>query len=588
MATRNGSITDQAAQALGDAVKSVTDAAGAVIETTGSLEASFPETAKLLNGPSGIAGTAEWKAVAAAASQQKAKHLRDQLEDAERCASLRVEAEGVLMDFARQKVDQETMAKLVALARKANVEGKRDAMFRGDVINETEKRSVFHAALRAPKGAAPMIANGEDQVKFVNGVLDKIEDFCGRVRSGKWVGATGKKLTTVLAIGIGGSYLGPEFLYEALRADATCKEAAEGRTLKFIANVDPVDFARQVDGVDASSTLVVVVSKSFTTAETIMNAKTVKNWLTSSIKANATDVVRQHVAAVSTQMQLTKDFGIAPENVFAFGDYVGGRFSVHSPVGVLPLALQYGMAPLREFLSGAHAMDLHFKSTPLERNLPVLLGLIGLYNSTFLGYNCKAILPYAQALLRFAAHVQQLDMESNGKRVAMDGSTLSFEAGEICFGEPGTNGQHSFYQLMHQGRVVPAEFIGFKKSQAPVTLQGNALSNHDELMCNFFAQPDALAVGKISEDPHKAFPGDRPSLSLLFDAVTPRSMGSLLALYEHRVAVQGWVWGINSFDQWGVQLGKVLAKEVGKGLVAKSTQGFNASTAALIAAYMEQ
>ncbi len=231
----------------------------------------------------------------------------------------------------------------------------------------------------------------------------------------------------------------------------------------------------QVDGVDASSTLVVVVSKSFTTAETIMNAKTVKNWLTASIKADATKVVRQHVAAVSTQMQLTKDFGIASENVFAFGDYVGGRFSVHSPVGVLPLALQYGMAPLREFLGGAHAMDLHFKNTPLERNLPVLLGLLGLYNSTFLGFNCKAILPYAQALLRFAAHIQQLDMESNGKRVAMDGSTLPFEAGEICFGEPGTNGQHSFYQLMHQGRVVPAEFIGFKKSQAPVTLAGNAL-----------------------------------------------------------------------------------------------------------------
>jgi len=556
--------------------------------TAKALEEMFPETAKLINGPSGIAGTSEWKAVAAAAEQQKATHLRDQLGDNERCAALRCEAEGVLLDFARQKVDQDTVAKLMALARKANVEGKRDTMFRGDVINETEKRSVFHAALRAPKVSAPMVANGEDQVKFVNGVLDKIEDFTKRVRSGKWVGATGKKLTTVLAVGIGGSYLGPEFLYEALRADSTCKKAASGRTLKFVANVDPVDFARQVDGLDAETTLVVVVSKSFTTAETIMNAKTVKNWLTNSIKADASSVVRQHVAAVSTQMQLTKDFGIAPENVFAFGDYVGGRFSVHSPVGVLPLALQYGMAPLREFLAGAHAMDVHFKSAPLEENLPVLLGLLGLYNSTFLGFNCKAILPYAQALLRFAAHVQQLDMESNGKRVAMDGSTLPFEAGEICFGEPGTNGQHSFYQLMHQGRVVPAEFIGFKKSQAPVTLEGYKLSNHDELMCNFFAQPDALAMGKGSEDPHKAFPGDRPSLSLLFDAVTPRSMGLLLALYEHRVAVQGWVWGINSFDQWGVQLGKVLAKEVGKGLEARSTAGFNASTAHMIGAYLEQ
>jgi len=433
-----------------------------------------------------------------------------------------------------------------------------------------------------------MMANGEDQVAFVNGVLDKIEDFCGRVRGGKWKGATGKRLTTVVAVGIGGSYLGPEFLYEALRADASCAKAAAGRTLKFVANVDPVDFARQTAGVDPETTLVVVVSKSFTTAETIMNAKTVKDWLLAGMsKAKAATVVRQHVAAVSTQMELTKAFGIAPENVFAFGDYVGGRFSVHSPVGVLPLALQYGMAPLREFLAGAHAMDKHFATAPLEKNLPVLLGLLGLYNSTFLGYNCKAILPYAQALLRFAAHIQQVDMESNGKRVAMDGSALPFEAGEIVFGEPGTNGQHSFYQLMHQGRVVPAEFIGFKTSQAPVTLAGAALSNHDELMCNFFAQPDALALGKESDDPHKFFPGDRPSLSLLFDAVTPRSMGLLLALYEHRVAVQGWVWGINSFDQWGVQLGKVLAKEVGKALEAKSSEGFNSSTAALLDAYMK-
>ena len=291
---------------------------------------------------------------------------------------------------------------------------------------------------------------------------------------------------------------------------------------------------------------------------------------------------------MSTQLDKTAAFGIAPENVFEFGDYVGGRFSVHSPVGVLPLALQYGMAPLRQFLAGAREMDEHFASAPLERNLPVLLGLLGLYNSTFLGYECKAVLPYAQALLRFAAHVQQLDMESNGKSVAIDGTPLPFATGEIVFGEPGTNGQHSFYQLMHQGRVVPAEFIGFCESQAPVKLEGRALSNHDELMCNFFAQPDALACGAENADPHKAFGGDRPSLSLLLKRVDARSMGRLLALYEHRVAVQGFVWGINSFDQWGVQLGKVLAKQIAANLEAKNADGCNSSTGALLAEYLKQ
>jgi len=533
-----------------------------------------------------ISASSEWKAVAACAAKLKATHLRDALENADRNANLLAEAEGIVLDYAREKVDGDAMAALFALARKANVEAKRDAMFNGDVINETEQRSVYHVALRAPKGSSPMLANGEDQVAKVNGVLDRIEDFSDRVRSGAWKGATGEALTTVLAIGIGGSYLGPEFLCEALRAEPAAAAAAAGRDLKFVANVDPVDFARQVAGLDASKTLVVIVSKSFTTAETIMNAKTVKNWLLANVKGDADAVVRQHVAAVSTQLDLTAQFGIAPENVFEFGDYVGGRFSVHSPVGMLPLALQYGMAPMRSFLAGARNMDEHFASAPLESNLPVILGLLGLYNSSFLGYECKAILPYAQALLRFAAHVQQLDMESNGKSVAMDGSKLDFAAGEVIFGEPGTNGQHSFYQLMHQGRVVPAEFIGFAKSQAPVHLDGAPLSNHDELMCNFFAQPDALACGSHNDDPHKHFDGDRPSLSLLFGEVSAYTMGQLLALYEHRVAVQGFVWGINSFDQWGVQLGKVLAKQVAAALKDAKTDGFNSSTSALLAKYI--
>jgi len=535
-----------------------------------------------------ISDSAEFKAVAAAAAAQKKVHLRDALADGARNASLRASACGMTLDYAREKVDAPTMAALFALARKAGVEAKRDAMLAGEIVNPTEGRAVLHCALRAPKGAAPMVANGEDQVVKVNGVLDRIEDFCGRVRGGAWKGATGKTLTAVLAVGIGGSYLVPKLLYEALRADASCAAAAEGRTLRFLANVDPVDFARQTAGLDAETTLVVVVSKSFTTAETIMNAETVKNWLVAGVGAAPGDVVRAHVAAVSTQLDKTAAFGIAPENVFEFGDYVGGRFSVHSPVGVLPLALQYGMAPLRAFLAGAREMDEHFASAPLEQNLPVLLGLLGLYNSTFLGYNCKAVLPYAQALLRFAAHVQQLDMESNGKSVAIDGTPLPFATGEIVFGEPGTNGQHSFYQLMHQGRVVPAEFIGFCESQAPVKLEGHALSNHDELMCNFFAQPDALACGADNADPHKAFSGDRPSLSLLMKRVDARSMGRLLALYEHRVAVQGFVWGINSFDQWGVQLGKVLAKQIAANLEAKSADGCNSSTGALLAEYLEQ
>ncbi|KAJ1461777.1 Phosphoglucose isomerase [Pelagophyceae sp. CCMP2097] len=520
-------------------------------------------------------------------------HLRDLLKDGERNAALCVEAEGIVFDFARQKVTTETVAHLLQLARAADLEAKRDSMFAGDKINLTEDRAVYHVALRAPKGSAPMVVDGVDQVPLVHDVLDRVNDFSARVRSGEWRGATGKVLKTVVAIGIGGSYLGPEFLFEALKADPKCAAAAKGRTLKFVANVDPVDFARQTADLDASETLVIVVSKSFTTAETMMNAATIKTWLLANIPdATEADVVRQHVAAVSTKLELTSLFGIDAANVFGFWDYVGGRFSVHSAVGMLPLALQYGFEPMRQFLAGAHAMDLHFKTAPLEKNLPVLLGLMGLYNSTFLGFECKAILPYAQALLRFAAHVQQLDMESNGKSVKMDGTPLTHAAGEVIFGEPGTNGQHSFYQLMHQGRTVPAEFIGFAKSQAPQHVKGLPISNHDELMSNFFAQPDALACGTADAPGHKAFAGDRPSLSLLFEDVSPFSMGQLLALYEHRVCVQGWVWGINSFDQWGVQLGKVLAGQVSVQLAASRNAGapvaptFNSSTAALLEKYL--
>lgn len=499
-------------------------------------------------------------------------HLRELLQDAERNAGMVVEAEGITLDFARQKATLETMRKLFALARAAQVETKRDKMFAGEKINETEGRAVYHVALR---GSGVMPVDGVDQIPMIHGVLDKIDAFSEKVRSGEWVGATGKKLTSILAIGIGGSYLGPEFLHESLKTYPHLN-------LQFLANVDPVDFKRQTSDLDPETTLCIIVSKSFTTAETMANARAVKSWL----ERVPGDVIRKQVVAVSTQKDLTSEFGIDPENVFEFGDYVGGRFSVHSPVGMLPLALAYGMPVCREFLKGAATMDKHFKETPLETNLPVILGLLGVYNSTFLGYECKALLPYSQALVRFAAHVQQLDCESNGKSVAMDGTSLDFQAGEVVFGEPGTNGQHSFYQLLHQGRVVPAEFIGFCQSQADITLPGAPISNHDELMANFFAQPDALALGQQDANPHKCFSGDRPSLSILMSEVSPYTMGQLLALYEHRVAVQGFVWGINSFDQWGVQLGKVLAKQVAKVLAKTTEPAFNSSTNALLDKYM--
>ena len=474
-------------------------------------------------------------------------------------------------------------------------------MASGAIINETEGRSVLHIALRAPK-SKKIVAGGKDVVSDVHDVLGKIEEFSAKVRDGGWVGATGKKLTSVLAIGIGGSFLGPEFVYESLKVGPASAGAA-GRSLRFLANVDPVDVSRSLHGLDAESTLVIIVSKTFTTAETMLNAGTVKDWLVKSVPGDAADVISKHMIAVSTAIPKVTAFGISPENIFGFWDWVGGRFSVCSAVGVLPLSIHYGFDVVEKFLQGASSMDEHFFSTPFEKNLPVLLGLLGIWNSSFLGHNSRALLPYSQALLRFAAHLQQVDMESNGKRVGMDGSLLPYEAGEIVFGEPGTNGQHSFYQLVHQGRTIPAEFIGYCKSPSPIHLAGEAVSSHDELMCNFFAQPDALAYGKTIEElktegvpeklhKHKEFPGNRPSLSILFDELTPFTCGQLLALYEHRVAVQGFVWGINSFDQWGVELGKALAKNVKVGMLnARSSgtvSGFNPSTTTLLQKYLKK
>merc|ERR1719282_199861 len=479
---------------------------------------------------------------------------------------------GILLDYSRQKISPFTKKLLFRLASVMKVEEKRKKMFAGEKINETEGRPVLHVALRAPKDRV-ITVDGKNVVLEVHSVLDAIKTFSDKVRSGNFKGHTGKPLTDVLCIGIGGSFLGVEFVYEAWKTDPKCAEAAKGRRLKFLANVDPIDVKRALEGYSAETTLVIVISKTFTTAETMLNARTIKDWLVKELGTDA--AIAKHVVACSTALDKTKAFGIDSENVFGFWDWVGGRFSVCSAVGVLPLSLQYGFDNVREFLDGCADVDKHFETVPFEQNLPVLLGLLTVWNTTCLGYEGYAILPYCQALVRFVAHIQQLDMESNGKRVQMDGTECPTSTGAIHFGEPGTNGQHSFYQLMHQGRTIPSDFIGFRQSQNPVELPGEPVSNHDELMSNFFAQPDALALGKTAEDckaegipehlvPHKVFTGDKPSLSLLMPICNPSNVGRLLALYEHRAAVQGWVWGINSFDQWGVELGKVLGVKVRK------------------------
>lgn len=500
------------------------------------------------------------------------------------------------------------MELLFDLADKVGFTDKRNSMREGAKINATEGRSVLHHALRMPKGYEYSInPDGKTILDDVHTVRDKIEAFTNKVRAGEFVGATGKQLKNFVCVGIGGSQLGPEFVSEALRADATAAEASSGRTLRFLANVDPVDFELCTRDLDPEETLIVVISKTFTTAETMLNARTAKKWMLDGLAAkgftDAGAVTSKHIIAVSTAVEKCVAFGIAEENIFGFWNWVGGRFSVCSAVGIVPLSLQYSYDVMSSFLDGAHDIDEHFFTAPLRENIPVILGLLGVWNSTFMGYECRALLPYSQALKRFPAHIQQVDMESNGKRVAMDGSELPFQAGEINFGEPGTNGQHSFYQLMHQGRTVPADFIGFMESQAAVMLDGEPVSNHDELMSNFFAQPDALAYGKTLNDvtqegiaeelrEHKVFAGNRPSSSMLMTKLDAFGIGQLLAIYEHRTAVQGFIWGLNSFDQWGVELGKVLANKVRAQLSASRksgahVQGFSSSsTSALLEAYL--
>ena len=546
-----------------------------------------------------ISESPAWKDLQSHVSEIEKTHLRELMHDEARCEAMFKESDGVVVDYSRQRATKETITKLLSLAEASNLQHKVEAMFGGEHINTTENRSVLHVALRAPRDAN-ISCDGKNVVPEVWTVLDKIKNFSERLRDGSWKGATGKSLTDVVAIGIGGSFLGPLFVHTTLETDPEASKLAKGRSLRFLANVDPVDVACALKGLKQETTLVVVVSKTFTTAETMLNARTLRTWVTSALGSEA---VSKHMIAVSTNLKLVKEFGIDPENAFAFWDWVGGRYSVTSAVGVLPLSLQYGFAKVEEFLRGAWSMDTHFRDTPMESNIPVLLGLLSVWNVSFLGLPARAILPYCQALQKLAPHIQQVSMESNGKGVAIDGTPLPYQAGEIEFGEPGTNGQHSFYQLIHQGRVIPCDFIGMVKSQQSVYLKGEKVSNHDELMCNFFAQADALAYGKTREElqaegvpetliPHKVFSGNRPSLSILLPALNAYTVGQLLSLYENRIAVQGFVWGINSFDQWGVELGKSLASRVRTQMNAARTkgekvEGFNYSTTRLLHQYLK-
>jgi glucose-6-phosphate isomerase len=503
---------------------------------------------KSTTGGGSIADTEAWKNLTKHIPDIEEKHLRYLMKDEERCLRLSLEHNGLYSDFSRQRVTQETLDLLFKLAEEAKLKEKIGAMFNGESINRTEMRSVLHTATRANRDQKLMV-DGKNVVKDVWDVLDKIKDFSDKVRNGEWLGATGKPLTNVVAVGIGGSFLGPLFVHTSLRTEPHSAAASQGRSLRFLANVDPVDVARALHLLDQETTMVVIVSKTFTTAETMLNARTVRKWITAEL---GEDAVSKHMVAVSTNTALVKQFGINPDNVFEFWDWVGGRYSVCSAVGMLPLSLQYGFDVMEEFLQGAHDIDEHFLNAPFEKNIPVTLGLINLWNISFLKYPARAILPYCQALSKLAPHIQQVSMESNGKGVDMNGNPLKFEAGQIDFGEPGTNGQHSFYQLIHQGRVVPCDFIGTIKSQQSVYLKGEIVSNHDELMCNFFAQADALATGKNQVElraenvpdvliPHKTFTGNRPSTSILLPELNAYSTGQILALYEAMVAVKGFI-----------------------------------------------
>ena len=502
------------------------------------------------------------------------KGLREAFaEDPDRAKKLSFEAADLFVDLSKNLVSEETVGLLLDLANETGVCKRRDEMFAGAHINTTEDRAVLHTALRRPKGASPALdVDGQNVDADVREVLERVYEFANKVRSGEWTGVTGKKIETVINVGIGGSDLGPVMVYEALRplADA-------GIEARFISNIDPTDVGETTRDLDPETTLVIVASKTFTTLETITNAKLVRAWLLDGLHAAGVaesqdaEAVAKHFVAVSTALDKVEEFGIDPANAFGFWSWVGGRYSVDSAIGTI-LAVVFGPEAFEEFLGGFHAMDEHFRTAAPEENVPLLMGLVNVWNVNFLGAETHAVLPYSQFLHRFPAYLQQLTMESNGKSVRYDGSAVTAETGEIFWGEPGTNGQHAFYQLIHQGtRLIPADFIAF--ANPTYALKDGDTDVHELFLANFFAQTKALAFGKTAEEvevegttgalvPARVFSGDRPTTSIMASALTPSVLGQLIALYEHITFVQGAVWGINSFDQWGVELGKQLAKQL--------------------------
>lgn len=481
-------------------------------------------------------------------------------DDPKRGERLTVEAVGLHLDYSKNRVTDETLRLLLQLAEESGLRERIDAMFRGDKINITENRAVLHVALRAPKGAS-ILVDGENVVPHVHAVLNRMSDFSNRVRSGQWKGHTGKRMANVVNIGIGGSDLGPVMAYEALK-----HYSDRGMTFRFVSNVDGTDFAEAVHDLDPAETLFIVSSKTFTTLETMTNANSAREWSLASFGGDAQSVAK-HFVAVSTNAEKVSEFGIDTANMFEFWDWVGGRYSMDSAIG-LSTMLALGPENFRAILDGFHQMDEHFRTAPFDVNLPVIMGLLSVWYDDFFGAETVAVLPYDQYLKRFPAYLQQLTMESNGKYVALDGASVSYNTGPIYFGEPGTNGQHSFYQLIHQGtRLIPCDFIGFCRSLNPLG------RHHDMLLANVFAQSEALAFGKTAEQvkaegtpdwlvPHRVFEGNRPSNTILAERLTPETLGKLVALYEHIVFTQGAIWNINSFDQWGVELGKQLAQRI--------------------------
>ncbi|WP_433507262.1 glucose-6-phosphate isomerase [Pseudonocardia halophobica] len=548
-----------------------------------------------MDNPRDITATPEWAALTEHHAAVEPAHLRELFDaDAGRAEAMTVQGADLVLDYSKHRITGETLPKLVALAEAAGLPDRITAMFSGAHINTSEDRAVLHTALRLPRTAS-LTVDGQDVVADVHAVLDRMGEFTDRVRSGEWTGATGERIRTVVNIGIGGSDLGPVMAYEALK-DYSLREIE----CRFVSNIDPTDLAETTHDLDPATTLFIVSSKTFTTLETLTNARNARTWLVDGLGDEK--AVAKHFVAVSTNAEKVREFGIDEATMFGFWDWVGGRYSVDSAIG-LSLMVAIGKEGFAEFLAGMHAIDEHFRTAPLTANLPVISGLLNVWYDNFFGAQTHAVLPYSQYLHRLPAYLQQLTMESNGKSVRADGTPVTTETGEIFWGEPGTNGQHAFYQLLHQGtRLVPADFIGFAEPNHDLPgeggTDGSGADMHDLFMSNLFAQTAALAFGKTKEEieaegtpadvvPHKVMPGNRPTSTILAPKLTPSTLGQIIAFYEHQTFVEGTIWGIDSFDQWGVELGKVMAKQFGPALYGDDPDfsALDASTAALIRRY---